>query len=105
MVGIGGAIVLDEARRLDDTHDLGIELIALKAIPGNVVERPRSHAASRRQSGAVCLYTNEWSAVKSPEHDGASEFSAGDFGQCLELGLGDALLPFELAQFGQEVLA
>src|SRR5258706_5466610 len=65
MMGIGGAVVLDEARRLDDAYDIGVELIAVEAIPRNVVERPRSHAASSRQLGAQRLYTNEPSAMKS----------------------------------------
>src|SRR5207247_618058 len=107
VVGVGGAVVLDEARRLDDADDVRIELRPIEAVPGNIVERPRAHAVSHRQLEAECLYTNEWNAMKSLPRGAGESFkaSAANLGQCLELGLGDALLPFELAQFGQQVLA
>ena len=65
MMGIGRTVMLDQACRLDDAEDVGIELCPIEALPGNIVERPRAHAASRRQPGAQCLYTNEPDAVKS----------------------------------------
>src|ERR1700674_1505984 len=45
MVGIVAAIVFDEAPRLDDPHDLRIELAAVEASPVNIIERPGAHAA------------------------------------------------------------
>src|SRR5271169_874915 len=45
MVRVGAAIQLDEARRLDDRHDLRVELAAIEPVPANIVERPRAHAA------------------------------------------------------------
>ena len=38
-----GAVLLDQARRLDDAQQLGLDLGAVEALPGNVVQRPRSH--------------------------------------------------------------
>src|SRR5204862_4376570 len=45
MMRVGCAIVLDEARRLDDSDQLGIDPAPIEAMPGNIVERPRAHAA------------------------------------------------------------
>ncbi len=45
MMGIGRAIMLYQARRLDDADDLGIELRRIETVPGNIVERPQAHAA------------------------------------------------------------
>src|SRR5262249_46879109 len=33
MVSVGAAVVFDEARRLDDLHDIRIELTAIEAVP------------------------------------------------------------------------
>src|SRR6202049_4978314 len=52
MMGIGGAVMFDQARRLDDAKDVGLELRPIEALPRNVVERPRAHAASLRQNHA-----------------------------------------------------
>src|SRR5260370_380934 len=70
VMGIGRAVMLTEARRLDDAEDVGIQLRPIEALPGNIVERPRAHAASRRPLGAQCLYTNERNAVKSLSRGG-----------------------------------
>jgi hypothetical protein len=43
MMRVGGAIVFDEARRLDDAHHLRIELIAIELIPRDVIEHPAPH--------------------------------------------------------------
>src|SRR5580704_8217716 len=44
MMRVGGAIVFDEARRLDDAHHLRIELIAIEPMPGDVIEHPARHS-------------------------------------------------------------
>jgi len=49
MMRVGCAIVLDQARRLDDRDQLGIDLAPIKAVPGNIIKRPGSHAACLRQ--------------------------------------------------------
>src|SRR5439155_13704601 len=59
MMSVGAAVVFDEARRLDDPHDIRIELAAIEAIPRNFVERPVPHGApplcccSSRESDAT----------------------------------------------------
>src|SRR6516162_9858724 len=55
MVRIGAAIGFDQARRLDDSHDLQIELAPIETIPGNVVERPVAHDASPLAASVAIL--------------------------------------------------
>ena len=43
VMGVGPAIVFDKARRLDDPHDLRIDLAAIEPVPRNIVERPAAH--------------------------------------------------------------
>ena len=56
VVRVSAAIMLDEARRLDDADELRIELVALEALPGNIVERPPGHSASLRRRDSAPLY-------------------------------------------------
>src|SRR6516225_10022936 len=46
MICVGTSVVFDEARRLDDRHDIWIELAAVKAVPRNIVERPVPHGCA-----------------------------------------------------------
>jgi len=52
IAGIIGAVLLDQARRLDDAQELGLDPGGIEAVPGNVVERPRSHCCAT-SSGPV----------------------------------------------------
>src|SRR5207248_1108239 len=103
MMGISGAIVLDEARRLDDAHDVGFELIAIEAVPRNVVERPGAHTASGGPVSHGLLIHQPRRRPKILSR-GAGKALAADFGERLELGAGDALLSFEMAQFRRQPL-
>ena len=46
MMRVGRAIVFDEARRLDDAHNIWIELAAVETVPGNIIERPAVHGSA-----------------------------------------------------------
>ena len=41
-----GAVLLDQARRLDDAQEIGLDPGGVEAIPGDILERPRSHDAA-----------------------------------------------------------
>ena len=45
IVGVVGAVLLDDARRLDHAQELGIDLGAIEALPRNIVERPAAQPA------------------------------------------------------------
>src|SRR5260370_1129735 len=53
ILGVVGAVLLDQARRLDDAEYVGLDLGAVEPAPGNVVERPRCHrrASSDQPAG------------------------------------------------------
>src|ERR1700687_5292744 len=87
MMGIGGAIVLDEARRLDDAHDIGVELIAVEAVPRNVVERPRAHAAPLRQDSARVLIHPNARKIRRWRRRGPLIRGGRWSGSCLSPGL------------------
>src|SRR6185437_8434077 len=63
------AVLLDEARGFDDAQDLGIDLGAVEAMPGNIVERPEAHGSALRcYSGESLKYMGTLDGGKRPGH-------------------------------------
>src|SRR5215472_11321929 len=57
MMRIGVAVEFDEARRLDDPDDLGVDRAPVETVPGNIVERPMAHAGFRAEIRSGVRYT------------------------------------------------
>src|SRR5207237_7564060 len=70
MTRIGAAIVFDKACRLDDPHNLRIELAAVEAIPRDFVESPAAHVMSPIMLSRQLL-------VQEPVDEGGVGFALG----------------------------
>ncbi len=55
IVRVVAAVLLDQARRLDDAQQLGIDLGAVEPLPGNIVERPGTHAIPSANNVAASI--------------------------------------------------
>src|SRR4051812_40835857 len=65
MMRISLTVMLDQARRLDNRHQLGIDRRRIEPVPRDVVERPGAHAWSRqppisRNTRSLALVTANW---------------------------------------------
>src|ERR1043166_3208623 len=65
---VSGAVVLDQACRLDDPHEFRIDPAWIEPVPPNVVERPPAHAAPLCQL-ALGDYTRQRDNLAAAPHN------------------------------------